>query len=135
MVRGDMAWIHLNDDVYYLKNVEEGAALGGYNSGMPVWIAADLAERIEIFGDYKHEGDVVEVSGRFNAACSEHGGDMDIHGKTLRMVIPGRRALDPVKPWKAFVALALSVLAVGLWLGDRQWTRSLERGLVTRKRT
>lgn len=134
MVRGDMAWLHLNDDAYYLKNVEEGATLGGYNSGMPVWVAADLARQIQTFGDYKHEGEVVEVRGVFNAACPQHGGDMDIHATTLRRVIAGRDAADPVKSWKVVVALVLAVLAALLWLGNRQWTRGVERGLVTRKR-
>ena len=51
MVRGDIAWLHLNDDGYYLKNVEEGSGLHGYNSGMPVWLPADLARQVKVFGD------------------------------------------------------------------------------------
>ncbi|MHB1341301.1 MAG: hypothetical protein ACYCX5_06010 [Coriobacteriia bacterium] len=120
MVRGDHAWLHLNDDAYYLKNVEEGAELGGYNTGMPVWIPADEAAKVEFFGDYKHEGDVVTVKGVFNAACPEHGGDMDIHAKTLSITHPGRTAKDPVKPLKLVWAIALSALAGGLWLAQHK---------------
>ena len=43
MVRGDFAWLHLNDDGYYLKNVEEGAGLSGYNTGMPIYLPTPLA--------------------------------------------------------------------------------------------
>lgn len=135
MVRGANAWIHLNDDGYYLKNVEEGSGLHGYNSGMPVWLPAELTNGIQTYGDYKHEGEVVEVRGIFNAACSEHGGDMDIHATELTRVLPGRPAIDAVKPWKLAVAILLAVLAAGLWWAARVSTASLERGLVTRKRT
>ena len=134
MVRGDYAWIHLNDDGYYLKNVEEGSGLHGYNSGMPVWLPAELTDEIATYGDYKHEGEVVEVRGTFNAACAIHGGDMDIHATELERVIPGRHAIDAVKPWKIAVALLLALLAAVLWWADRASTASLERGLVTRKR-
>ncbi|MCE5191280.1 MAG: hypothetical protein LLG08_05920 [Actinomycetia bacterium] len=121
MVRDDKAWIHLNDDAYYLKNVEEGAHLGGYNSGMAVWIDASLAKRIQFFGDYKHEGDVVKISGTFNAACAEHGGDMDIHATSLEIVKPGRDAQDPVRSWKLLWALALALVAAVLYVLNRNW--------------
>ena len=134
MVRGDMAWIHLNDDGYYLKNVEEGSGLHGYNTGMPVWLAADLTDEIATYGDYKHEGEVVEVRGTFNAACAQHGGDMDIHAVTLRRVLPGRHAIDHVRLWKVVVALLLVVVALLLWQAERSTTTSLARGAVTRKR-
>ena len=57
MVRGKMAWLHLNDDAYMEKNIEEGAVLGGYNSGHAVWVSAELAKKIRSFGDFKHDGD------------------------------------------------------------------------------
>lgn len=119
MSRGEMSWIHLNDDAYYIKNVEEGAHLGGYNSGMAVWIDTTLAEKVRVFGDYKHEGDVVKVTGVFNAACGEHGGDMDIHATSLEPVTDGREANDPVKPEKLVWAIGLALFAGVLYLADR----------------
>jgi hypothetical protein len=135
MVRGSYAWLHLNDDGYYLKNVEEGSGLSGYNSGMPVWLPADLAREVTTFGDYKHEGDVVQVRGTFNAACAQHGGDTDIHATELRMVTPGRHAIDHVYLWKVALAIFLSVVAFFIWQAERRSTRSLARGAVTRSRT
>jgi hypothetical protein len=108
MRRGTMAWIHLNDDAYMWRNIEEGAALGGYNSGQAVWLTAELAARIRFFGDFKHEGDVVEVTGVFSAACAEHGGDMDIHATTLRIVRPGH-AVEHGVDRSRLVAAALMV--------------------------
>ena len=133
MVRGDMAWLHINDDGYYLKNVEEGSGLHGYNAGMPVWLPADLARQVEVFGDYKHEGEVVEVRGTFNAACATHGGDMDIHATELVRVRPGHAVVDQVRPWKIALAAGLALLALILWWAQRVSGLTLERGAVTRR--
>lgn len=132
MVRGDHAWIHLNDDAYYLKNVEEGAELGGYNSGMAIWLPATEAAKVGIFGDYKHQGDVVRVDGVFNAACAEHGGDMDIHATSLAMVAEGRHAADPVKPAKLLLAVGLALLAGALFVANRRWDEWAVRGRAVR---
>ncbi len=129
MVRGDDAWIHLNDDAYMYKNVEEGAELGGYNSGMPVWLPAAEAEKLAVLGDYKHQGDIAEVVGTFNAACAQHGGDMDIHATSLSVVTPGRRAWDPVQTWKIVLGLVLSVVAAALWFADRRMGHLESKGL------
>lgn len=129
--RGDMAWVHINDDAYYLKNVEEGAALGGYNSGHAVWLARELAEQITYFGDYTHEGDVVTVRGTFNAACGQHGGDMDIHASSLSVDREGHRVHESVKAWKAAVALVLTVLSALLWWANRR-AEHRELGGITR---
>jgi hypothetical protein len=124
MVRGDYAWVHLNDDAYMEKNVEEGAKLAGYNSGMAVWIPAELTKAIDTYGDYKHEGTIVEIVGTFNAACKEHGGDMDIHATSLKVLRAGHVVVDPVPAWKAALAAGLILLAGGLfWLERRTRNR------------
>ena len=127
MVRGDMAWLHINDDAYYVRNVEEGAELGGYNAGMAVWLAADDADAITYFGDYKHEGDIVTIVGTFNAACAEHGGDMDIHARELAVVQAGHVVVDQIRPEKAIVAVVLGLLVLALYLLDRNWDHLRER--------
>lgn len=119
MVRGGRAWIHLNDDAYMDRNVEEGAALGGYNSGMAVWVPADLANAIDTYGDYKHEGSIVRVRGVFNAACAEHGGDMDIHADSVEVLRPGHAVVDAIPPWKPILALILTAAAAALWVAER----------------
>lgn len=112
MVRGKMAWIHLNDDAYMWKNIEEGAKLDGYNSGHAVRISTDLAMKIRFFGDFKHEGDVVKIVGTFNAACPQHGGDMDIHASTLQIVRVGHPAHHVINTSRAIIAGVLLVLAL-----------------------
>lgn len=115
MVRGDRAWIHLNDDAYMWKNIEEGATLGGYNSGHAIWVPAAQGRRIAWFGDYKHEGDIIKVTGVFHAACPLHGGDMDIHADFLEVVRPGHPVGHVVDRQRAFTALLLLALAGLFW--------------------
>jgi hypothetical protein len=120
MVRGDYAWIHLNDDAYMVTNIEEGAKLGGYNSGIAVWIPAQLTKQIDTYGDYQHEGSIVEVEGVFNGACREHGGDLDIHAKSLKLLRAGHVVDDPIPAWKAALAVLLAAVAGLLfWLERR----------------
>ncbi|MDP2232009.1 MAG: hypothetical protein Q8K89_00110 [Actinomycetota bacterium] len=134
MVRGEYAWIHINDDAYYVKNVEEGARLGGYNSGMAVWVPASITSRITHYGDFQHEGDIVTVRGVFNAVCAEHGGDMDIHADELVVDVRGRHVVDEVKPWKLWLAVALSLIAALLYVMHRSGEASRTLGPVSRRR-
>jgi hypothetical protein len=119
MVRGKMAWIHLNDDAYMEKNIEEGAALGGYNSGHAVWVSVEMARVIRFFGDFKHDGDIAKVSGVFNAACREHGGDMDIHASSMEILRIGHPVGHLVNTTRMMVAAILFVLA-GILYGIRR---------------
>jgi PDZ domain-containing secreted protein len=115
MVRGNYAWVHLNDDSYAQRSVEAGGHLSGYNSGQAVWVPASLASAITVAGGYKHQGDLVRVEGVFHAACAEHGGDMDIHADVLTVQRPGRDIAHPLEAWKLLCLLVLVPLAGGMW--------------------
>lgn len=136
MVRGENTWLHINDDAYFERNIEEGQPLGGYNSGHAVYIPTSLTEGIEFYGDYHNEGDIVRVEGTFNAACAQHGGDMDIHATSLDILREGHTVVDPIKPWKLVLALVLAALAGLLWWADRAGfgPRFRERRLPGRER-
>jgi hypothetical protein len=73
MKRGNFDWINISDGTV----------------PMGIWMKKEDAEKIHVFGDYKHTGDMVEVTGVFNRSCSEHGGDMDIHAVTVNIVENG----------------------------------------------
>lgn len=111
MKRGSYAWIHANDDPYSERSIEAGQPLSGYNSGIAVWLPSDLTDGIRYYGDYTHQGDFVRVTGTFNAACPQHGGDLDIHATSLEVLRPGYLVYDRVQPEKAVVAAALAALA------------------------
>ncbi len=116
MVRGEKCWIHLNDDAYMWKNVEEGAKLGGYNSGQAIWVDADLARKITYYGNYLHEGDIVKIIGTFNSVCREHGGDMDIHADTLEIIRTGHPIAHVLNTKRALLAGVLLIVSGILFL-------------------
>jgi hypothetical protein len=125
MRRGTMAWIHLNDDAYGLAEPGAAAVLAGANSGIAVWVDAGDAALISVFGDYKHHGDLVEVTGTFNAACPLHGGDMDIHATSLRIVRPGYATVTLIRPSRMIAAAILAGLTLGLFLVNLRADRRL----------
>lgn len=120
MVRGDSAWIHLNDDPYG-KN--RSRKLAGFNSGMAIWLKTDKAKRIKILGDYNNWGDLTVVTGTFNSACSEHGGDMDIHAGSLTIIKHGEPIKHPLETGKFWWGIFLGVLAGLLFLLNKFWKR------------
>jgi hypothetical protein len=116
MRRGTMAWIHLNDDAYGLADSGAVAALAGANSGIAVWVDADDAALVSTFGDFRHHGDLVEVTGTFNANCPVHGGDMDIHASSLSIVRSGYTTIHQVQPSRVIAAVILAGLTLVLFL-------------------
>jgi hypothetical protein len=122
MRRGHMCWVHLNDDAYMWKNIEEGTKLGGYNSGQAIWVRDDLAAKIRFFGDYLNEGDIVSINGIFHAACREHGGDMDIHAVRLEIVRLGHPVAHHVNRRRLLQGVFMLFL-VGLLF----WVRTIAR--------
>ena len=123
MIRGDMAWIHVNDDAYAKKNVEEAGTLEGYNGGHAVWLSVDLARQIQHFGDYQHAGDIVKVVGVFDAASREHGGDMVIRATSLTIVHPGHPVPHVTQTGRALLAAGLMCLAGVLYVLRRSAAR------------
>jgi len=115
------AWIHLNDDAYMNHGVEAGGGFNGYNSGMAIWVEpASLTKAIEHYGRYKENGDIVRIAGTFNAACAEHGGDMDIHATGIEIVQRGKTITHKVYAWKLISALFLVILALAMLAINRR---------------
>lgn len=78
MVRGEYAWINVNDG----KN-----AIG-------IWIDKSLTSEILYTGSYKSRGDRLEITGIFQRACVQHGGDLDIHTQAIKKISTGRRIFE-----------------------------------------
>ena len=125
MVRGAHAWITVNDDPFSLnRSIEEGGELIGMsNAGIGVWLQAEGTRDINVLGGYKNKGAMVRVTGTFNRACTEHGGDTDIHATRLVVLKEGHPFEHPFA-WGKFLALVVLVLAAAaLWA----WKRHQER--------
>lgn len=128
MVRGDNAWITVNDDEYSKKSIEEGGELVGMsNVGIGVWLTASDARQIDVLGGYKNKGAIVRLTGVFHRACAKHGGDTDIHADALKVVRQGYPFSHGFQ-WDRLAAfLALCVVIALLWywrvIKRRKWAK------------
>lgn len=135
MIRGSGAWLHLNDDAYMYNHLGDNEGLlGGYNSGMPVWVEdATLTDAIEYYGTSKSNGDIVQVVGTYHAACAQHGGDTDIHATSLVIVSRGHIVYERVTSWKILLTGILLLMALAMFLLNRRYIRRELAGLFHRE--
>ncbi len=91
MARGKFAWVNINDG----------------NNAIGIWIDGSLAKDIIYTGSYKSKGDWLEVSGIFNRACLQHGGDLDIHAQAMRKINNGRVLTERLNSAKRNLSLIL----------------------------
>lgn len=96
MIRGDHAWVNVNDG----------------SNAMGIWITVQQAADINNLGCYDVKGDEVRISGVFERACKEHGGDMDIHATTIEVLAKGHKLNSPIGNLKAGIASVLFIPAV-----------------------
>lgn len=111
MLRGDFAWVNAND---------------GLNA-IGIWVSKDLARKITLTGSYKFFGDTISVEGKFNRACLQHGGDLDIHANSLAILEKGYAVKETISIQKIIASLAF--LAIVLFLG---LLRILRKGIKKR---
>ena len=107
LARGEHAWVAVNDG----------------SNAISIWIKMELARFISSVGNYKRKGDIVEVTGIFNNACAEHGGDLDIHALTLRKLQPGGPVPILEDSRKNTLTLLLLVGVIVLWVVTKLPTR------------
>jgi hypothetical protein len=94
---GDHVWLNVSDG----------------SNAIGVWTDRNLASDIQIPGRYGQHGDTVQVTGVFYRACPEHGGDFDIHAKSVTLVQSGYPVSHDVTEWKVWLAVLLTVGAAG----------------------
>jgi hypothetical protein len=100
MLRGEYAWINVNDE----KN-----AIG-------IWIKKELIKDIIYTGNYKAKGDLVEITGKFNRSCVEHGGDLDIHAQSIAKISYGNKTPHSVNKKEINLILFLSGIITVVFL-------------------
>ncbi len=94
--RGKYSWINVSDG----------------SNAMGVWVQSDAISDIDMLGGYTTHGDTVRMTGVFNRACPEHGGDMDIHAKSIEIVQKGFAVSHNVTSWKFVMGPVLLAGAV-----------------------
>jgi len=100
MKRTNFAWVNVNDGI----------------NAIGIWVPLSLTREIIYTGSYKAKGDIIEVSGIFNRACPEHGGDLDIHAQTLRKIDSGRFVRGRFNSAKGSQALILLGVLFLVWI-------------------
>lgn len=96
MLRGSHGWVNISDPT----------------GDLGLYAPTDLLRQIGHVGRYRSKGDRVRASGRFHRADTQHGGDMDLHVESLRVVGMGGRVVHPVSPrrlWVTGLAVALAL--------------------------
>lgn len=96
MKRGQNCWINISDG----------------DNAIGVWAEESLAKNIKYKGSYKYIGDEVKVTGIFNKACPEHGGDLDIHAQKIEIIRKGYISKRPVNVYYILIAAILLVIAI-----------------------
>lgn len=89
------------------------------SSAIGVYINLEEAQKIGFFGTHKQKGDIVAIKGKLFANDESTGGELDVRGKSLRIVTPGHHILYPVPLWKIIFAAAgvvSTALAFTFWL-------------------
>jgi hypothetical protein len=90
---GDHVWLNVSDG----------------SNALGIWAVSELASDVEIAGRYSQHGDDIRITGIFNRACPEHGGDMDIHAESITLLNRGYPIIHEVQRWKLWLAAGLTI--------------------------
>lgn len=91
--RGENTWVNINDK----------------SNAMGVYMNTEYSNKITTYGGFNKIGDVIKVTGVFNRACSEHGGDMDIHALGIDILDKGTKLEDKVPVYKIALCIVLTI--------------------------
>ena len=94
--RGEYSWININDTT----------------NSIGIWVKQDDINQFQFYGDYKHKGDIVKVTGSFYKACTEHGGDFDIHCSNIEIVEKGYVVIEELSSIKVIIAAVLIIITM-----------------------
>jgi hypothetical protein len=100
MRRAGGAWVNLNDG----------------DNAMGVWMTAGAAGGITYTGSYKSSGDLLNVVGDFHSSCPEHGGEMDIHARSVSKSASGRKIAEKASRAKLNQVLILTGVLATIWI-------------------
>lgn len=100
MIRGDHAWININDG----------------SNAIGIWLSKNEAEKVHSFGDYENIGDMIVITGTFNKACKEHGGDTDVHALSVQIRKEGYPVKEHLDTIRMITAIVLFLTALSIFI-------------------
>ncbi len=103
MMRGQHAWINLNDGI----------------NAIGIWADKAILKDVIYTGNFRFKGDIIGVAGIFHRSCLEHGGDLDIHANSVRKINPGGNIAKGLNFDKLKIVIILASVLLLLLLLDR----------------
>jgi hypothetical protein len=94
-------------DHYWINVSSNGTAIG-------IWITDEQRAEINLTGRFGVKGDEIKIVGQFNQACAEHGGDLDIHAKSVEIISEGNIIPQEINWVRVIIAACLLLVAVCL---------------------
>jgi len=98
--RQDGCWINMTDST----------------NAIGIWVTKNDAALIKIYGDYKHTGDTIKVTGIYYESCRQHGGEPDVHALSLTVENTGAERSENVSVEKILSAVGVVSAALILFI-------------------
>jgi hypothetical protein len=73
-----------------------------------VFLDKNQAEKIKYLGRYNIRGDILKIRGIYNANCSQHYGDRDIHAEEIDIISRGEYYYTDIENRKIFLSFILA---------------------------
>ena len=84
-----------------------GINLNDGENAIGIWCRHSQLDAVRFVGDYKNKGDTLEIEGRFNRACPLHGGELDIHAESVKIIKEGYAIEEKTDSKKLNLAIAV----------------------------
>lgn len=96
--RGEFTWVNVNDGTNVIG----------------LWIKSSEVEKIRNYGNYKEKGDMIEATGVFSRNCNEHGGDVDIHADSVKVLDSGYSKNHIINKERTNIAIIMLLFTIAL---------------------
>lgn len=106
--KGELVTAILKQGKYSWANLNDG------DNAIGVWCENSMLSAVKFIGNYTQKGDVLEVQGVFHRACSLHGGDLDIHADSIRIVETGRYVEEKINAMRLNLSIIFFMLLIAV---------------------
>lgn len=107
-IKAEVIGERLNREKFTWINVSDGT------NAIGIWMKLDESKNIYRYGNYKEKGDIIEVTGIYHKNCIEHGGDVDIHADSVRVIEKGYIKNKPIEKNKVELAVIFALITIVL---------------------
>lgn len=105
-IKGEAIGELLERGEYSFLNINDGT------SALGIYLKTEEGKLVKCYGDYHNNGDILKVTGTFNRACKDHGGDMDLHCTSIELLSNGHKREHIIESWKVYLILILTPFVI-----------------------